>query len=91
MQDKLFIDGKWLAPLLGGTLPVIDPATEEVFHHIPAATSADVDLAVKAARKAFDEGTWPRMTGAQRSAAGRRKAAISSPFLTSSRSPTTTG
>lgn len=66
MQDKLFIDGKWVAPLLGGTLPVIDPATEEVFHHIPAATAADVDLAAKAARVAFDEGVWPRFTGAQR-------------------------
>lgn len=66
MQEKLFIDGKWVAPLLGGMLPVVDPATEEVFHHIPAATVADVDLAVKAARKAFDEGVWPRFTGTQR-------------------------
>ena len=66
MQDKLFIDGNWVAPLLGGTLPVVDPATEDVFHHIPAATAADVDLAVKAARKAFDEGVWPRFAGAQR-------------------------
>ena len=66
MQEKLFIDGRWVAPLLGGTLPVIDPATEEVFHHIPAASAGDVDLAVKAARKAFDEGVWPRMPGAQR-------------------------
>jgi betaine-aldehyde dehydrogenase len=66
MQTKLFIDGRWAAPMLGGTLDVIDPATEEVFHKIAAATSADVDLAVKAARKAFDEGVWPRMRGAER-------------------------
>lgn len=66
MQTKLFIDGRWAAPLLGGTLDVIDPATEQAFHQIPAATAADVDLAVKAARKAFDEGVWPRMRGAER-------------------------
>jgi betaine-aldehyde dehydrogenase len=66
MQTKLFIDGQWVAPLIGGSLPVVDPATEDVFHHIPAATAADVDLAVKAARKAFDVGVWPRMTGVQR-------------------------
>jgi betaine-aldehyde dehydrogenase len=66
MQTKLFIDGRWTSPLLGGTLPVVDPATEAVFHHIPAATAADVDLAVGAARRAFDEGPWPRMTGSER-------------------------
>ena len=66
MQTKLFIDGRWAAPLLGGTLDVIDPATEQAFHQIPAATAADVDLAVNAARRAFDEGVWPRMRGAER-------------------------
>ena len=66
MQTKLFIDGKWVEPAKGGTLDVIDPATEEVFHKIAAATADDVDLAVKAARRAFDEGPWPRMSGAER-------------------------
>ena len=66
MQTKLYIDGAWVAPAEGGTLPVIDPATEEVFHHIPAATAADADAAVRAARAAFDTGPWPRMTGAER-------------------------
>jgi betaine-aldehyde dehydrogenase len=47
MQEKLFIDGLWVAPPLGGRLPVVDPA-------------------VKAARMAFDEGVWPRYTGAHR-------------------------
>jgi betaine-aldehyde dehydrogenase len=66
MQTQLFIDGAWVAPVQGGTLPVIDPATEEVFHHIAAATEADADAAVAAARAAFDHGPWPRMTGKER-------------------------
>ncbi|MBB3810421.1 aldehyde dehydrogenase family protein [Pseudochelatococcus contaminans] len=66
MQTKLYINGAWVAPVEGGTLPVIDPATEEVFHHIPAATAPDADAAVHAARAAFDTGPWPRMSGAER-------------------------
>lgn len=66
MQTELFINGAWVAPVQGGTLPVIDPATEEVFHHIPAATAADADAAVAAARAAFDRGPWPRLSGAER-------------------------
>lgn len=53
MQTKLFINGAWVLPVHGGTLPVIDPATEEVFHHIPAATAGDADAAIAAAREAF--------------------------------------
>ncbi|MEG4643647.1 betaine-aldehyde dehydrogenase [Paracoccus pantotrophus] len=66
MQTKLYINGEWVAPVEGGTLPVIDPATEEVFHHIPAATAPDAEIAVAAAREAFDNGPWPRLTGAER-------------------------
>ncbi|WP_246849208.1 aldehyde dehydrogenase family protein [Rubellimicrobium arenae] len=66
MRSELYIDGRWTAPAQGETLPVVNPATEEVFHHIPAATEADAEAAVRAARRAFDEGPWPRMTGAER-------------------------
>ncbi|MDF3854160.1 aldehyde dehydrogenase family protein [Paracoccus pantotrophus] len=66
MQTKLYINGEWVAPVEGGTLPVIDPATEEVFHHIPAATAPDAEIAVAAAREAFDNGPWPRLAGAER-------------------------
>ncbi|WP_449044780.1 aldehyde dehydrogenase family protein [Paracoccus versutus] len=66
MQTRLYINGEWVAPAEGGTLPVIDPATEEVFHHIPAATAPDAEAAVAAAREAFDNGPWPRLTGAER-------------------------
>ena len=66
MQNKLFIDGQWIAPIEGNTLPVIDPATEEIFHHIAAAGVAEADAAVKAAREAFDNGPWPRLSGKER-------------------------
>ena len=66
MQTKLFINGAWVLPVHGGTLPVIDPATEEVFHHIPAATAEDAEAAIAAAREAFDHGPWPRLSGKER-------------------------
>ena len=66
MQGDLYIDGRWVKPVQGGTLPVINPATEEIVHRIPAGTAEDVDLAVKAARAAFDDGVWPRSTGKER-------------------------
>ena len=66
MRDSLFIDGRWTAPAKGGTFPVIDPATAQIIHRAPAGTASDVDAAVKAARTAFDTGTWPHLTGAER-------------------------
>lgn len=75
MQTQLFINGAWVAPAEGGTLPVIDPATEQVFHNIPAATAADADAAVAAARAAFDHGPWPRLSGKERAVYLRAMAA----------------
>ncbi len=66
MQTRLFINGDWVAATGGATLPVVNPATEAVFHHIPAGTAADANAAVLAARAAFDHGPWRQMTGAQR-------------------------
>ena len=63
MQTKLFIGGSWTEPT-GGTLEVINPTTEAVLHLAPAASAADIDTAVKAARDAFK--TWKRTTGAER-------------------------
>lgn len=70
--EKLFIDGRWVAPKKGGSFESIDPSTEQVIAQVAAATAEDVDLAVKAARKAFDEGPWPRATGAERASVLRR-------------------
>ncbi|MEK1933718.1 MAG: aldehyde dehydrogenase family protein [Pararhizobium sp.] len=66
MQDRLYIDGEWIRPEKGGTLDVVNPATEEVIHKAPAGTSGDIDKAVKAARYAFDSGPWPHFTGTER-------------------------
>jgi betaine-aldehyde dehydrogenase len=68
-RDALYINGAWVTPVKGGTFPVVNPATGEVFHNAPLATAEDIDLAVKAARQAFDndeEGSWRRTTGKQR-------------------------
>ncbi|HDR9173106.1 TPA: aldehyde dehydrogenase family protein [Burkholderia vietnamiensis] len=70
--DKLFIDGEWIAPVKGSTFKTVDPATEQVIAHVAAASAEDVNAAVKAARRAFDSGPWPKMTGAERAAVLRR-------------------
>lgn len=72
MRDRLFIDGKWQAPAKGGTFPVIDPATEELVHRAPSGTKEDINAAVKAARLAFDQGPWPRLSGRERAKVLRR-------------------
>ncbi len=64
MQTRLYIDGSWQAPR-GGTFEVVNPATEEVVHHAPAASAEDVDRAVGAARAAFD-GAWRKTSGTER-------------------------
>lgn len=66
MREQLFIDGRWVAPVRGGSFAVIDPATEMVVHQAPAGTADDVDAAVAAARRAFDDGPWPRLSGTGR-------------------------
>ena len=75
MRKLLYIDGAFTAPVLGGFLDVVDPATEEVFAQAAAGTAADVEAAVAAARRAFDHGPWPRMPAAGRAAILRRVAA----------------
>ena len=63
---RLLIGGEWVDAADGAALDVRDPATGEVFAHVPAGASRDVDAAVRAARKAFDGGEWPALRPAQR-------------------------
>lgn len=70
--DHLYVDGQWVKPHQGGTFATIDPSNETVIALVAAATATDVDLAVKAARKAFDDGPWPQMRGAERAVVLRR-------------------
>jgi aldehyde dehydrogenase (NAD+) len=59
--DCLFIGGQWVAPASDRKVQVVSPSTEEVVATVPEAVEADVDAAVEAARRAFDQGPWPRM------------------------------
>ena len=58
---------KWVAAKSGKTFPVEDPATEETIAHVPAGDKADIDLAVAAARRAFESGPWSRISPGARS------------------------
>ena len=64
--DRLFIGGAWVEPSSDAVIDVIDPATEERFLRVPAASAADVARAVAAARDAFDRGPWPTLSHAER-------------------------
>ncbi|WP_216893274.1 aldehyde dehydrogenase [Nocardia alni] len=66
--DRLFIGGRWVEPASAQVIEVRSPATGEPVGRVPLAVAADVDAACAAARKAFDEGPWPRMTPAERAA-----------------------
>jgi aldehyde dehydrogenase (NAD+) len=63
---KMLIDGKWVDSLSGKTFETINPATGEVITKIAQGDKEDVDLAVKAARKAFEGGPWPKMDARDR-------------------------
>ena len=58
LQTKMLIDGKWVDSHSGKTFATINPATEEVIAEVAEGDAADIDRAVKAARKAFDSGPW---------------------------------
>ncbi|MFB7939600.1 aldehyde dehydrogenase [Streptomyces sp. NPDC004779] len=59
-HGKLFIGGELTDPLGDAAIEVVSPHTEEVIGRVPHASRADVDRAVAVARRAFDEGPWPR-------------------------------
>ncbi|MEK7713836.1 MAG: aldehyde dehydrogenase family protein, partial [candidate division NC10 bacterium] len=63
---QLFIGGAWRAPVSGETYTTINPANEEPSAEVGKGDERDLDLAVAAARKAFDQGPWPRMSAADR-------------------------
>ena len=64
--DRFYIGGEWVQPSSTDTIDVIEPATEEVYFSVAEARDPDVARAVGAARAAFDDGPWPRLTHAQR-------------------------
>ncbi|MET8560947.1 aldehyde dehydrogenase [Streptomyces flaveolus] len=64
--DKLYIGGRWTAPAKKDLLEVRSPHDRSLVGLAAEATQPDVDLAVDTARKAFDEGPWPRLSPAER-------------------------
>jgi aldehyde dehydrogenase (NAD+) len=74
--DELFIGGRWQAPSTKQRLSVISPHTEETIGETPHASPEDVDKAVRAARAAFDEGPWPRLSIDERMAKIEKLAAL---------------
>jgi aldehyde dehydrogenase (NAD+) len=74
--DELYIGGRWQAPSTGRRLSVISPHTEQSIGETPEASPEDVDKAVTAARKAFDEGPWPRLSVGERMEKIEKLAAI---------------
>jgi aldehyde dehydrogenase (NAD+) len=65
-HEKLFVGGEWMAPSSSARIDVVSPATEEVVGRVVDGREADIDHAVAAARHAFDQGPWPRMTPGER-------------------------
>ncbi len=70
--SQLFIGGSWQDPATNAVIDIVNPATEEHIGTVPEGSIEDIDKAVAAARKAFDEGPWPRMTAAERAGFLRR-------------------
>ena len=75
---RLLIDGEWLSAQGRATVPVINPATEEVLGHLPLASAADLDRALEAARRAWP--AWRAMPPVQRGRILRHLSIVGSEF-----------
>ncbi|KOV97277.1 aldehyde dehydrogenase [Streptomyces sp. NRRL B-1140] len=76
MYKSLYIGGEWVAPSSSSTIDVISPNTEQAIGRVPEALEPDVDAAVAAARKAFDDPTgWANWAPERRADAIERFAA----------------
>ena len=65
-DQKLLIDGRWVNAASGQTFPAVSPIDGQTLCHIAAAGPEDVDQAVQAARRSFEQGVWSRMPPAER-------------------------
>src|SRR5579872_4119988 len=65
-DGRMLVNGEWVTAASGATWDHVHPATGEQVAAFPVAGPADVDLAVRAARRAFDEGPWPRLRAGER-------------------------
>ena len=67
-QCQMLIDGQWRDSVSGKTFATINPATEETIAEVAEGDAQDIELAVQAARRAFDSGDWPKMDARDRGA-----------------------
>lgn len=65
-NQQMLIDGRWVSSTSGKTFETTDPSTGKVICHIAEGDKPDIDLAVAAARRAFDSGPWRRMSASER-------------------------
>ncbi len=65
-RTKLLINGEWVDSRSGKTFATYNPATEEKIADVAEGDAADIDLAAKAARKAFESGPWSKMDARDR-------------------------
>ncbi|MDR0736669.1 MAG: aldehyde dehydrogenase family protein, partial [Zoogloeaceae bacterium] len=65
-ETRLFIDGKFVDAVDGQRLVTLNPATEAPIAEVARGNEKDVDLAVKAARRAFKSGVWSRKAPRER-------------------------
>src|SRR4051794_30115756 len=65
-DQPMLIGGKWVDSVSGKTFPTLNPATGETICQVAEGDKADIDLAVAAARKAFETGPWPKMNASER-------------------------
>jgi phenylacetaldehyde dehydrogenase len=63
---KMLINGNWVNSISGKTFPTYNPATGEILAQVAEGDREDIEQAVKAARKAFDQGPWRRLTASER-------------------------
>ncbi|HWB67604.1 MAG TPA: aldehyde dehydrogenase family protein [Mycobacteriales bacterium] len=54
-REAIYVDGQWVPPASADVIEVENPATEQIVGRVPSGTAADVDRAVEAARRGFDE------------------------------------
>lgn len=69
---QLYIGGAWVSPEHDRTEAVLNPATEAVIGHAPVGGLPEAQAAIAAARQAFDQGPWPRLPQAERTAVMQR-------------------
>jgi acyl-CoA reductase-like NAD-dependent aldehyde dehydrogenase len=73
-EYEMLIGGAWTGACSGKTFESVNPYTGREWARVPEADEEDVDRAVRAAREAFDDGPWGKMTGTERARLMRRLA-----------------